>query len=133
MSARAIAWAKRQQTGSATAKAVLVMIAEHYSEQWDRSWPKREVLASETELSAKSISRAVQLLEEIGVLRVERWIRLDGTKLSNRYYLPRYKPSAPRADALHPGMPVVVTDGFDSAGKYFVERVEDYVMLQEAA
>ena len=67
MSVFAIAWAKAQRTGSPTRKLVLQAIAD-YADDRGICWPSQRTLARETELSVRSIRRALDDLEDAGFI-----------------------------------------------------------------
>lgn len=71
MSVNAIRWAYKQRCGSASAKAVLACLADFASDE-GAAWPSLNAIAEQTELSRRSVIRAVGLLEENGFLDVER-------------------------------------------------------------
>ena len=70
------------KTGSPTVKAVLLAIA-NYADEEGVCWPSQEQLAEDTELSRHSIMRAVEQLEELGLLSRERRHRKDGSRSSD--------------------------------------------------
>ncbi len=82
MSYSAMALARPIKTGSPTAKAVLLAIA-NYADEEGICWPSQEQLAEDTELSRHSIMRAIDALEEMGLLSRERRHRKDGCRSSD--------------------------------------------------
>jgi len=68
MSAKAMAWAKSQKTGSPTLKFVLVALAFHADEAGKFAEPQR-VLVKATELTERTVRKALQRLEAGGFLR----------------------------------------------------------------
>lgn len=82
MSHSVFSWAKRQQVGSSTAKAVLLAIAT-YADEEGHCWPSQLQLASDTELSERAIRTALVLLEKKGVLSRQRRCRGDGARAAD--------------------------------------------------
>jgi len=82
MSIRALAWAKSIRTGSPTTKAVLVAVAD-YADEDGVSWPSQQRLADDTELSLHSVMRALDKLEDLGLVKRERRHRKDGSRTSD--------------------------------------------------
>jgi len=87
MSVTATAWAKKQKTGSATLKAVLLAVAD-YADENGCAWPSQKRLAEDTELSARSVRDALAGLESKGLIRREMRMRDDGSRASDRIILP---------------------------------------------
>jgi DNA-binding transcriptional regulator YhcF (GntR family) len=69
-------------TGSATVKAVLLAVA-NYADEEGVCWPSQEQLGEDTELSRHTIMRALDQLEEMGLLERERRHRGDGSRTSD--------------------------------------------------
>jgi biotin operon repressor len=82
MSYSAMAWARGIKTGSATIKSVLLAVA-NYADEEGICWPSQEQLADDTELSRHSIMRALDQLEDMGLLSRERRHRGDGSRSSD--------------------------------------------------
>lgn len=82
MSYSAMAWARGIKTGSATVKAVLLAIS-NYADEEGVCWPSQDQLAEDTELSRHSIMRAIDQLEELGLVMRERRHRRDGSRSSD--------------------------------------------------
>ena len=86
MSWPAIKWARKQNAGSTTAKAVLICLA-HHADQFGYCWPSQETIASEIESSVDSVQRA---LKKHLVPRLVRRIKRkssDGRRISDAYQL----------------------------------------------
>jgi len=82
MSVQAIGWALAQKVGSSSAKSVLVAIA-NYADENGQCWPSQGRIASDTELTDRSVRTAMALLEENGFInRVERR-RPDGSRATD--------------------------------------------------
>ena len=80
MSVYAVSWAKRQRTGDPVRKHVLIALADYASED-GVSWPSQERLAFDTELSLRTIGRALKRLEADKFLyREKRERRRDGSR-----------------------------------------------------
>ena len=86
MSWRAIKWARKQRTGSQTAKAVLICLA-HHSDDRGFCWPSQETVAAEIESSVDSVQRALKkALVPSFVQRIKRKSS-DGRRISDSYRL----------------------------------------------
>jgi hypothetical protein len=66
-----MSWAKRQRTGSATRKLVLLTIAD-YANDDGVAWPSQRTIAIEAELNERSIRRALEQMETAGLLWREK-------------------------------------------------------------
>jgi hypothetical protein len=86
MSNAAVNWARRVTTGNPARKAVLMVLADYADEEWS-CFPGQERLSTETELSTRTIGRALSDLEEVGLIRRARRTRGDGSRTSDRIYL----------------------------------------------
>ena len=82
MSYSAMAWARSIKTGSATVKSVLLAVA-NYADEEGICWPSQEQLADDTELSRHSIMRALDQLEDMGLMSRDRRHRKDGSRTSD--------------------------------------------------
>lgn len=71
MSVHVSAWAWRQKVEDASAKLVLVKLADNANDE-GIAWPSRKTIADETELSLRTLVRKVQYLEEKGLVDVQR-------------------------------------------------------------
>lgn len=88
MSAEARTWAKKQKAGSASQKSVLVAIADYVNED-GYAWPSQARIARDTDLSVRSIIRAIAALEKAGLIQIfRRPPRDDGRRESNLMRLP---------------------------------------------
>lgn len=87
MSLEAITWAYRTEVGSPTRKSVLLVLA-NYADEEDSSYPGIPRIAKMTELSERSVQRALDDLREMGVIRVEERF-FEGTRShrTNRFHL----------------------------------------------
>lgn len=77
MSVEAITWALKTDTGSATSKAILLVLA-NYADIHGVCWPSFENVAKRAECSVSSVQRAVAAMEEKGLLQRSRLRRQDG-------------------------------------------------------
>lgn len=83
MSIQAVAWAIKVKVGSPTKKAVLIVLC-NYADQDGYCWPSQETIASDTELTDRSIRTALAALEEEGFIeRSARPRRPDSTRQSD--------------------------------------------------
>ena len=78
MSWQATAWAVRQKTGSSSRKVLLLVLA-NYADEYGICWPSQEVLKAETEMSEDTIQRQSKVLKELGIVKIVRRRRKDGT------------------------------------------------------
>lgn len=86
MSVQAVTWALAQRTGSPSAKAVLLALA-NYAGASGESFPKQERLADETEQSVDSVQRRLKELVALGLIwKTGRYSKNDaGGRRSNEY------------------------------------------------
>ena len=84
MSVQALAWAWEQETGSPTAKAVLLALADH-ADQDGICWPGIERIARKTELSRRTVIRQLTALADDAFLEVSPRSDKDGKQTSNLY------------------------------------------------
>lgn len=87
MSIYAIAWAKKQITGSPTRKAVLTALAD-YADENGKGWPSVGRLAEDTELSVRAVRNALHELVEAGIISREDREAENGATKSCLYVLP---------------------------------------------
>lgn len=126
MSMRAFRWAKSviaarnypkgaERPLSSSESFVLVMLGDHYNEDWHRAWPSQATLARETGLTVKTIVRAIHGLTSEGLVVVEPWvINEGGGRIPNRYCLPKYQGASVSASDL----PVIAFGGpADASGQ----------------
>ena len=85
MSITAIKWAYEQHCGSYRAKGVLVKLADN-ADCDGVCWPSISTIAEATELSSRSVIRAIQDLTELGLIEVTR-DRVNGLNVGNKYRL----------------------------------------------
>lgn len=86
MSVQAVTWALSQKTGSPSAKAVLLALA-NYAGASGESFPRQERLAGETEQSVDSVQRRLKELVALGLIwKTGRYSRAEaGGRRSNEY------------------------------------------------
>ena len=82
MSFRVLAWAQSVRTGSASTKAVLMAIAAIVNDDGE-GFPSQQRIADDSELSIRSVKRAMDELETAGVLTRERRYREGGYRTSD--------------------------------------------------
>jgi len=111
MSMKAFRWAKAQEGLTSAEKFVLVMLGDHFNDEWHRSWPSYATLAGETGLSVSTVKRSIKALRARGLVTVEAWMLNDGAiSMPNRYLLPRYDRELPAAE-----QPVLAMAYFESS------------------
>ena len=78
MSNIALSWAFRCHVGNASAKAVLVYLADRASDDGTAAFPKIETIVNVTELSERTVRSSLKLLQERGFIRRgdQRYARL---------------------------------------------------------
>jgi SOS-response transcriptional repressor LexA len=91
MSWRASAWALNQRTGLASANHILLALAS-YANADGVAWPSQQVLADATEQSVDSVQRHLRLLEERGLISIQRRPGRRGQWPSLEYRLPFNRP-----------------------------------------
>lgn len=82
----ATAWARKQKTGSGTAKFVLMLLADQAGSDYS-CWPSLDYLAGVSELGDSTIRAATKRLAEQGLIRVYYRHRSSGLRRSCRYQL----------------------------------------------
>ena len=89
MSNIALSWAFRCHVGSASAKAVLVYLADRASDDGTAAFPKIETIVNVTELSERTVRSSLRTLQERGFIRRgdQRYARLGR---GGRDRLPQY-------------------------------------------
>ena len=78
MSNIALSWAFRCHVGNASAKAVLVYLADRASDDGTAAFPKIETIVNVTELSERTVRSSLKLLQERGSSAVGT----NGTRVS---------------------------------------------------
>jgi predicted DNA-binding transcriptional regulator AlpA len=104
MSWQATSWARRRKTGSASAKCVLLLLAEHANEDGE-CWPSQRKLAEDSEQSVDTVQRRLRTLEEKGLIKKIERLRSGGRWVPLRYRLMVTDPpiaAAPRARQPNP-------------------------------
>lgn len=79
-------WAKRQTTGSASRKAVLMALAD-YADEHGCAWPSQDRIATETEMTSRSVRSCIADLVELGLVTRKTKRNADGTRATDRLYL----------------------------------------------
>ncbi|WP_193090839.1 helix-turn-helix domain-containing protein [Halomonas colorata] len=91
MSLHAMHWARQSlktlpSEVKAPARLALMLLADYADEQ-HTSWPSINTMALEMGCSVRSVQRAIDLLEQHGLVRVESRQAKNGRQMSNRYFL----------------------------------------------
>lgn len=106
MSVYAVSWAKRQRTGDAVLKHVLIALAD-YADEDGFCWPSQTRIAFDTELNDRTIRRALQKLEHKGFLdRQKRERRPDGSRQTDMIRLAMQHPVTKSGSDLPTGLTV---------------------------
>ena len=89
MSNIALSWAFKCHVGNASAKAVLVYLADRADDDGSAAYPKIETIVNVTELSERTVRSSLKLLQERGFIRRgdQRYARLGK---GGRNRLPQY-------------------------------------------
>jgi hypothetical protein len=89
MSNSAITWARKQQTGSPGAKAILLILADCANEDKGQfAYPCQQTLATESNQSLRSVRTHLVHLEKIGLIRrVHRNVEGTGHRTSDGFWL----------------------------------------------
>ncbi len=85
MAIRWISWAFDTECPSSTAKFVLVKLADNANDDGD-CFPSLDYICRHTQLTRPTVVKAIKLLEEAGLLTVERQ-KVGKVNLANRYHL----------------------------------------------
>lgn len=67
MSSIAVAWARKQKTGSGNAKVLLLLLADHASTRGE-CWPSQRLLSDQAEQSVDTVQRRLAELERRGLI-----------------------------------------------------------------
>jgi hypothetical protein len=94
MSLEAMLWAKKVRTGTASRKAVLLVLAD-YADESAECFPGQKLIAAETELGERTVRRLLAELEEVGLLERTERRRDDGYRTSDRIRLVLGHPGLP--------------------------------------
>jgi hypothetical protein len=99
MSHDATAWARKQKTGSMSAKFILLLLADYAGTDYS-CWPSVAKLAEEAEMGESTVRAATKLLAEAGLIRVYYRQRQGGfLRRSSRYQLLVDGPGTEEPDA----------------------------------
>jgi DNA-binding transcriptional ArsR family regulator len=73
MSIKALSWALETTTGSPTTKLVLLYLADRYNDDERAAWPSVGTISRVTELSERTVRRAIADLLEQGLIESHGW------------------------------------------------------------
>ena len=79
-------WAKDQKCGSAPAKLVLMMLANHSNGHTGQCNPRQKLLARECEMCVNTLRGHINHLAELGLLEIQTRFA-EGVQLANQYVL----------------------------------------------
>tara|TARA_R100000951_G_C2630407_1_gene177451 strand:+ start:265 stop:1062 length:798 start_codon:yes stop_codon:yes gene_type:complete len=82
MSVQAISWALGVKTGSASLKAVLLVLS-NYADEQGRCWPAQATIAREAELSLRTVTTNMGKLEALGLIERGERKRENGSRTSD--------------------------------------------------
>lgn len=108
MSLEAITWAYKTQVGNSAQKAVLLVLA-NYADENDSAYPGIVRIATMTQLSERTVQRAIADMEEAGVFTVQRKVNSV-----NRYRLNLDWAPARGGDTMTPPGGDTMTSGGDT-------------------
>jgi hypothetical protein len=77
---RATAWAKKLRLGSPAAKSILLCLADYAESRGGRCWPSQASLASDAEVSERTVRIWLKRFEELGFIRRERRNSRNGAR-----------------------------------------------------
>ena len=80
-----IGWAYKQPTGSVSAKAILIKIADNANDD-GIAWPSIKTIAQQVELSPRAVQTNIRKLVETGLVRIEER-HIGDVQLPNIYHL----------------------------------------------
>lgn len=86
MSFQVMSWAVNQKCGSAAAKMVLMMLANHTNGHTNRCNPRHKTLAEECEMRVETLKNHLKNLEQLGLITIIPQFS-DGVQLANHYQL----------------------------------------------
>ena len=99
---------------SPTEKSVLLCLAFYYNEERHYAWPSQLSISRHTCFTKRTISRAVNGLQEKGFVLVQRAVwEYSGSPASNLYYFPSLDPGAKITNR-----PVLRTGSFSKQGEW---------------
>lgn len=82
MSIQAVAWAIETRVGDPTLKCLLIAIANYANDDWV-AWPNQNTLSFDTEISKRTVQRALEKLVKAGLIEVTMRRRSDGSQASS--------------------------------------------------
>lgn len=98
MSNEALTWAAKRKTGSAPNNFVLFVLANYADQDWS-CYPSVASIVEVTELSERTVRRAIAELHANGNIRILYRYRANGSRRSNRYQLLPDGPATPLPEA----------------------------------
>lgn len=81
MSIEALDWAFKLRLEDPLAKVVLLALANHYNPKSEICWPSFDLLVRETGASKRTLTRAIQRLERLALINVDRHPRKSNVYL----------------------------------------------------
>lgn len=87
MSIKALSWALETTTGSPTKKLVLLYLADRYNDDERAAWPSVGTISRVTELSERTVRRAIHELLEDGLIQASGWTGQRADRQTKRYRL----------------------------------------------
>lgn len=87
MSIKALSWALETTTGSPSCKLVLLYLADRYNDDERAAWPSVGTIARVTELSPRTVTRAIKQLLDEGIIEQAGWAGRRQDRQTKRYRL----------------------------------------------
>jgi pyocin large subunit-like protein len=115
-------WAWKVRGITPTQKLVLLCIVSYYNAAQRVSFPSQSTIAAETGLSRRTVIRAINDLEELGLIHKQKLKRDSGEWWRTRYRLPELDPdSLLKSDGTPRAREVEAELYFDHEGKFAFE------------
>ena len=115
-------WAWKVRGISSTQKLVLLCIVSYYNRAQRVSFPSQSTIAADTGLSRRTVLRAINDLEELGLIHKQKLKTDSGQWWRTRYRLPHLDPdSLLKSDGTPRAREVEAELYFDHEGKFAFE------------
>jgi DNA-binding MarR family transcriptional regulator len=126
LSFKAAAWAiDSEAVQTAYQKLVLIILADCHNADTGRCDPSIEFIAARAKISRRSVERAIDGLESLGLLKRKQRSNRDGLKTSNSYVLAISDASESRIDASHSRIRCVTQAEWDASDRRINQEVKN--------
>lgn len=88
MSIRALDWALTVKAGNTANKIILLLLADRHNPDEDSAWPSVGWLATQAEMSRRTVQRSLRDLEHRGLIVHCGWVGVQLDRQTKRYRLP---------------------------------------------